>query len=230
MLEHIFSIPKSFYVSLKYFPFKEAIKLPIMVRYNTVLLGLKGKIVNSRGEAKFAMLKIGFGNVGVFDKKFERTMLQISGTIELSDKKVCFGHGSRICVYPNGILKFNGEFYNSTSMTIICCNRITFGDGVVSSWDTIVMDTDLHETENPITKEIYSSCSPVFIGDKTWICARSVILKGSKLPSGSILYSASVLTKKYEEENVMLAGSPAIIKKYNITLRQETFKSESNPF
>lgn len=49
MLEHIFSIPKSFYVSLKYFPFKEAIKLPIMVRYNTVLLGLNGKIVNSRG-------------------------------------------------------------------------------------------------------------------------------------------------------------------------------------
>lgn len=219
IVEYILSVPKSFYVSLKYFPFKDAIKLPIMVRYNTVLLGLKGKIVNSMGGAKIAMMKIGFGNVGVFDKKFERTMLQISGTIELSDKKVCFGHGSRLCVYPSGVLKFKGEFNNSTSMTIICCNHITFGDGVVSSWDTIVMDTDLHETENPITKEIYPSSSPVFIGDKTWICARSVILKGSKLPSGSILSSASVLTKKYEEEYVMLAGSPAIIKKHNITLK-----------
>lgn len=217
LLEYILSIPKSFYVSLKYFSFKDALKLPILVRYNTVLLNTKGTVVYSGG-AKFAMLKIGFGNVGVFDKKFERTMLQISGTIELSDKKVCFGHGSRICVYPNGVLKFKGEFNNSTSMTIICCNRITFGDGVVSSWDTIVMDTDLHETENPITKEIYPFCSPVFIGDRAWICARSVILKGSKLPSGSILSSASVLTKKYEEECVMLAGSPAIIKKYNITL------------
>ena len=50
ILEHILSIPKSFYVSLKYFSLKDAVKLPIMVRYNTVLLGLKGKITNS-GEA-----------------------------------------------------------------------------------------------------------------------------------------------------------------------------------
>lgn len=131
-------------------------------------------------------------------------MLQISGTIELSDKKVCFGHGSRICVYPNGVLKFKGEFNNSTSMTIICCNRITFGAGVVSSWDTIVMDTDLHETENPFTKEIYPFCSPVFIGDKTWICARSVILKGSKLPSGSILSSLLFLQKNMKRSVLCL--------------------------
>lgn len=109
------------------------------------------------------MLKVGFGNVGVFDKKYERTMLQIGGT--LSDKKVSFGHGSRICVYPSGVLKFKGEFINSTSMTIICSKQITFGDGVLSSWDTLVMDTDLHETENPVTKEVYSSSSPVVVGD-----------------------------------------------------------------
>lgn len=220
ILEHILSIPKSFYVSSKYFPLKDAVKLPIMVRYNTVLLGLKGKISNSGG-AKFAMLKVGFGNVGVFDKKYERAMLQIGGTIELADKKVCFGHGSRICVYPSGVLRFNGEFNNSTSMTIICSDFITFGDGVVTSWDTLVMDTDLHETENPVTKEVYPSSSPVVVGDHTWICARCVILKGSRLPNGSILSSASVLTKKYDEEYVMLAGSPAVIKKHNITLRQD---------
>lgn len=50
ILEHILSIPKSFYVSSKYFPLKDAVKLPIMVRYNTVLLGLKGKISNSGGK------------------------------------------------------------------------------------------------------------------------------------------------------------------------------------
>lgn len=38
ILEHILSIPKSFYVSLKYFPLKDAVKLPIMVRYNTAIL------------------------------------------------------------------------------------------------------------------------------------------------------------------------------------------------
>lgn len=72
ILEHILSIPKSFYVSSKYFPLKDAVMLPIMVRYNTVLLGLKGKITDFLG-AKFAMLKVGFGNVGVFDS-YQRSL------------------------------------------------------------------------------------------------------------------------------------------------------------
>lgn len=49
LLEYILSIPKSFYVSLKYFSFKDALKLPILVRYNTVLLNTKGTIVYSGG-------------------------------------------------------------------------------------------------------------------------------------------------------------------------------------
>ena len=57
ILEHILSIPKSFYVSSKYFSLKDAVKLPIMVRYNTVLLGLKGKITNSRGGQNLLCLK-----------------------------------------------------------------------------------------------------------------------------------------------------------------------------
>lgn len=82
------------------------------------------------------------------------------------------------------------------------------------------MDSDLYLTENTITKEFYPQNSPILIGDKCWICACSVILKGSHMPSGSILSFASVLTKKYDEENVLLAGLPAVIKKHNITLKQ----------
>ena len=49
IVEYLFSVPKSFYVSLKYFSLKDAIRLPILVRYNTLLLELKGNIVNVGG-------------------------------------------------------------------------------------------------------------------------------------------------------------------------------------
>ena len=39
------------------------------------------------------------------------------------------------------------------------------------------------------------------------------------MSSDSILSSASVFTKKYDEENVLLAGSTAVVKKHNITLK-----------
>lgn len=48
LFERVLSIPKSLFVSLHYFPLKEALKLPIMVRYNCQLIKLRGciKIVN----------------------------------------------------------------------------------------------------------------------------------------------------------------------------------------
>lgn len=52
-IETLLSLPKSIYVSLRLFPFREAIKLPIMVRYNTSILSLDGLIkVKSGGDKK----------------------------------------------------------------------------------------------------------------------------------------------------------------------------------
>lgn len=48
--EKILSIPKSLWVSSHYFPLADAIKLPIMVRYNIKLLRMKGKVVLRGGE------------------------------------------------------------------------------------------------------------------------------------------------------------------------------------
>lgn len=42
--DKILSIPKSLWVSMHFFTLKEAIKLPILVRYNTKILSLKGEI------------------------------------------------------------------------------------------------------------------------------------------------------------------------------------------
>lgn len=43
-LEKLLSLPKSIYVCLHFFSLNEAIKLPILVRYNCKLLSLAGKV------------------------------------------------------------------------------------------------------------------------------------------------------------------------------------------
>lgn len=48
-LEKILSIPKSLWFCLHYFTIKDAIKLPVIVRYNTKLNVLKGRIILSGG-------------------------------------------------------------------------------------------------------------------------------------------------------------------------------------
>lgn len=44
IVEYLLSLPKSYYVSFRLLPAKQAWKMPILVRYNTVLLRLTGTV------------------------------------------------------------------------------------------------------------------------------------------------------------------------------------------
>ena len=50
LIEKILSLPKSLYVSSRFFPLVQAIHIPILVRYNTKLTSLSGSVkINSGG-------------------------------------------------------------------------------------------------------------------------------------------------------------------------------------
>lgn len=53
----------------------------------------------------------------------------------------------------------------------------------------------------------------IHVGSGCWICQRSLLLQGSQVKSGSIVAAGAVVTKTITEENVLLAGVPATIKK-----------------
>lgn len=44
VFEYLLSVPKSIYVSFRLLPFRQAVRIPIFVRYNTKLLCLKGNV------------------------------------------------------------------------------------------------------------------------------------------------------------------------------------------
>lgn len=214
-IEIILSIPKSIYVNFRLLPFMQAVQLPILVRYNCNLLSLCGKV--SLDKIKTGIFKIGFGTVGVFDKRYNRSILQIQGLIKLKGK-ASFGQGARICVNTGGILNIGERFNNTAEMTIVCYNNITIGDDVLTSWNTLIMDTDFHQTVNLESEEISECDAPIYIGEKVWIGTRAVILKGSSIPNGCIIGANSLINKKFMKENSLIAGNPASIKKSNVTL------------
>ena len=216
-IEKLLSIPKSLYVSFKLMPFKEACKLPVLVRYNCKIISLKGLIDVKQGGVKTAMLHIGFGSVGVFDKTYQRSMLQIDGRIELKGK-AWFGHGSKISITKNGKVIIGDRFVNTAMMTLICDDRIEFGGNVTTSWNTLVMDTDWHAVKNTVTNEVRPFKKPIEIGNNVWLCTRSVILKGSKIASNCIVGANAVVSGKFEKENTLIAGNPAKKCKSNITM------------
>lgn len=213
--EKILSIPKSFFLSLKYFPLKDALKLPIFVRFNTRIRACSGSI-ETNSPIHFGMIKMGFRSVGVYDEKYERSIWEVRGTIRIVDI-VGLGTGSRLSVGEKALVSFGKNFSNTASAKIISTSSISFGENVVVSWDCLIMDTDWHETINTVTKKVNEKEKPIIIGNNVWLCTRSLVLKGSVIPNGCIVGANAVVSKRFEQENVAIVGNPCVIAKENVT-------------
>ena len=214
-LKHLNAV-KTIYFNFKMFPLNEALKIPVFIGYHTKFVTLKGKI-HIEAPLKPGMIRFGFGDVGIVDRKYTRTLIEINGTI-IFKNTANFGYGSKVSVGKRGILKVGNKFDISAKSTIICFESITIEDDVLFSWDILVMDTDFHKTLNTQTNEINDSVTkPIFLGANTWVGTGAIILKGTVVPANTIIGAASILNKIYDiRENCLVAGNPASIKKENI--------------
>lgn len=210
-LEKILSIPKSLYVSHKYCKNVPCWKLPVLVRWNCRTKGGGLIIVNGGGR-----MSIGFGNVGIYDKRFSPSILELNGKI-VANGVVRFGHGCKICVCDGATLTIGDNFCNTSEARIVCADNITFKNNVLLGWETMVMDTDWHNVVDVETGKVSHCHKPIVIGENVWTGQKSTILKGVHIAQGCIIASCAVVTKSFEEENALIAGNPAVVKKTDVT-------------
>lgn len=203
--------------NLHYFPFLTALKFPCIIMRHTVLRKMGGVILLPEYERVTGRLIIGGRYLGSLDHCYGRTIWEVEGTVIIKGM-TSVGCGSRVCVGKNATLSLGDHFVISGNSMILCSKSITIGDNVLFSWDILVMDDDQHPIFN-IDGEHINPTKSVNIGDNVWVGCRSTILKGSFIPAGSIVASASVITKKIEKDNCIISGSSEGIKylKSNVT-------------
>ena len=233
------SIPKTLRFNLHYFPLKTALKLPVVVSHRTYLRELHGK-VELPEKVERAMIKIGFGDVGHYDRKRSRGIWQVSGTVSFGGK-ASIGHGSKISVRGN---LFFGDGFNMTAeSTIVCAKEIRFGKDCLLSWDILVMDTDEHpifnygqetkglKTQDPgfvpcpqvqcpesnhVDNERINPDKPILVGDHVWIGCKCVLLKGAEVPDNTVVAAGTLLTSSFSGEHQVIGGNPPTALKHDI--------------
>lgn len=211
LLQKILSIPKSLYVSIKLCGLKKGIKLPVLVRYNTVLRDISGQVITP---VRRGVIRVGFsGGEGTADGKYLRSVLEVSGKIIVEDL-LDLGVGTRLCV--SGTLHVH-SMTSTSRLHLVCMDKITVGKNVLIGWDTCIMDSDMHTIINLNTQELLPKTAEVIIGDGVWVGTRCHILKGSKIPHGSIVGARSVVTKSFNTENAIIVGNPAKVVKTGYT-------------
>jgi acetyltransferase-like isoleucine patch superfamily enzyme len=205
---------KTIRFNFKYFPFKTAIKFPVLISNNVYLYKMKGR-VTINAPIRTALIQIGYGKVGISDFKRSRAIWEIYGNVVFNGRAFIM-HGCKLNVFETGELIFGDDFNMSTECSIVAAKKIEIGNHSGISWESLVMDTDFHHIADE-TGVVFNHPKQVTIGDNVWVGCRSTILKGAVIPNGCVVAANSLVTKSLVEERSIFGGNPIRVLKSGIS-------------
>lgn len=192
--------------NLHYFPFRQAVKLPVYV-FDARFLVTKGSVTLPQGEISRAMIKIGMPETGLCrGRKFT---LEIKGKVKFNGP--CrLGAGGVLSVGDKGLAEFGSNVVVSDASKVIAYHYIYFGDNTTAGWECSFCDSDFHAMKNAFTGKKLKAYAPIKIGHDNWFGCGCHILKGCVTPAYTTISAGSVLTRKYKcEEKSIISGNPA---------------------
>lgn len=95
-------------------------------------------------------------------------------------------------------------------------NKIEIGDDCMFAKEITIRTCDGHKIKSLETGEIINEDKDIKIGNHVWLGQGVTVLKGSEIPNNTTVAFKSIVTKKFSEENTILAGSPAKVVKTNV--------------
>ena len=192
--------------NLHYFPFKQAIQLPVLLT-RPVFLNLKG-VIRIEGPVKSGMIRIGQRTSSMFPQT--GTRLDLNGTVVF--KGECqISSCSVLCVGKGASLVFGNHDNINDRATIICYSRIELGDYFNMSWDGTLCDNDFHVMKRVSDGVKKAPYAPIIIGDCCWVGQRATLLKGTTLPPHTTVQACALVTghTRCPRENSIIGGNPA---------------------
>ncbi len=183
---------KTLYYSLKF-------KGPIICGKCSITVRGGGKIRLTKGSKLYVGINYSYPVPTVLD--IYQGVLSINGFVSIN-------RGCKFRISKNATLEIgNGTFINE-GVKIYCEEGITIGENCAIAFDSKILDTDIHKIYHE--GEQINKNSTIRIGDKVWIGANSIVLKGTNIEKNTIIGANSVVNGKCIS-NKIYAGVPSQI-------------------
>lgn len=190
---------------------------------NTIkIVDNEGNVVSNDPGEKCRINFRGDGNTVIINKdtRFNRMAMTLGNNVRVEIKK-------SIHILENvyiGALRSTGggviigENFSCVDVQFLLNEEalITIGNDCMVSSSVKLWGSDGHSIIDLNTNSVYNQSRGITIGNHVWICDSSRILKNSVISDNSIVGNSAVVSGKFTESNVIIAGNPAKIIKRNI--------------
>ena len=213
----------SIYFNFKFLPFKQAIKLTILL-YRPKFYSLNGKI-EINGDVHFGMILLGCKGSLYDDFGNSCIRFNLKGGCLTFNGPARIGLNSLLEIGPKGKLRIGENFIATSSFKLFCYNEVAVGKNCSFGWDQLIMDTSFHPLIRCSSMEKEASSKPIIIGNNCWLASRCVCLPGASIPCNSVIALGSVV-KKTLHKSFALYGTNTnlVVKKDGVFFDQELSK------
>jgi len=196
-----------------YLPFKQAIKLPVLIRKpNFRKMG--GKVIIESNTVYRGMIHLGFNRVNIFPDNGISWLNE--GTI-IFRGKTDIGSDSYLVVRKTGHVDFGDDFKVQAGLKLISCIGIEFGQGTRLGWQVIVMDTNFHPLYDMEKERFKKAYGKIKIGEYNWFSTQCMIMHSVETPERCIFGARSIVTRGGQFESYCVhGGSPLHVLSRNI--------------
>lgn len=205
------NILKTIYFNFKMLPFRQALKLPVLLYGKVKIIRTTGRILLNAPVSR-GMIKIGAQGSEMFPERV--SVIDLSGTLKVEGHSIRIGAGGLLRIEKKGTIILNECCRIGACSILFAETLIEIGYNTGASWCCQIMDTDTHSIKDLTTGKIALRTRPITIGDNCWIGNHVLINKGTVLPNGTIVSSNSLCNKDYtafmeDIGGAVLGGIPA---------------------
>lgn len=119
-----------------------------------------------------------------------------------------FYSGVRLECWRGGLIRIGHGTYLNRNAEIVAARSVTIGRDCKIARDVIIMDTDQHPLPDGGL-----AVDPVDIGDRAWIGARAIILKGVHIGHDSVVGAGAVVTKSVPPGTVVVGPAARVLRR-----------------
>jgi len=209
---------KILYFNFHYLPFRQALKLPILL-YKPHLLECKGEVKIESDNIYTGMIQLGI---------FRGRLFQNTGIRWINEGGRCIFRGhcimknnSYVHIRNNSLLDIGDNSKFGPELRMSVNKMIKIGDNLSLGWMGIVVDSSFHRLKRKSGEWREGEADAdreIVIGRNNWFGLKCVILKGTKTPDYCIFGATSFLNKDYSNNPsyILMAGNPLKIKAEDI--------------